>query len=565
MRKIIFLVLSVFAIHANAQKINRVKDINTGSDPSSPVILAALPNGDILFSAYDAINGRELWVSDGTSQGTKIVKDINPGSKSGYLYKSAIYLNGKLYFTGDDGVHGTELWVSDGTTGGTKMLLDIYPGKDTGLSANTWFKYYNNKVYFNGISSVGEELWETDGTPSGTLLVKDMNPGSGDSYVTALTIANGKMFFLASDGNSGHEVWTSDGTDNGTKMIVDFYPGALSGASGHTMIEYNGKVYFAGQNPGSTGIELCSTDGTAQGTKVVKNINAASNSEPERFMVVNGKLLFTAKTSTLGKELWVTDGTENGTKLLKNIYPGASSADPAPLGILNNKLIFRADDGTHGNELWITDGTSNGTKLLYDINTGSGDGSKYTVSSSYSTLLQRLTVNNVYNGVMYLNGDDGTNGSELWRTDGTDTGTYMVEDVGDIPNNATSSELDFIFVDSNNVWLAMTDGAIGKELFLHRAKVSTTPQSIGGITAERRATLYPNPNNGTFSLNINNPSFLNGLVRVYDITGREVYSQGLERGQSQTTISLNNIATGIYKVLIELDRHVEVHTVSISK
>ena len=33
-----------------------------------------------------------------------------------------------LFFTADDGTNGRELWISDGTTAGTVMLKDINPG-----------------------------------------------------------------------------------------------------------------------------------------------------------------------------------------------------------------------------------------------------------------------------------------------------------------------------------------------------------------------------------------------------------------------------------------------------
>ena len=37
-------------------------------------------NGTLFFTAFDGVNGSELWKSDGTEAGTVLVKDIAPGS-----------------------------------------------------------------------------------------------------------------------------------------------------------------------------------------------------------------------------------------------------------------------------------------------------------------------------------------------------------------------------------------------------------------------------------------------------------------------------------------------------
>ena len=78
----------------------------------------------------------KLWKSDGTDAGTSLIyawptfTSINngpnicsdQGSAFNYCMDGTTNL---LYFNGYDATNGNELWVSDGTTAGTKMLKNI--------------------------------------------------------------------------------------------------------------------------------------------------------------------------------------------------------------------------------------------------------------------------------------------------------------------------------------------------------------------------------------------------------------------------------------------------------
>lgn len=79
-------------------------------------------NGKAYFFAEDDTHGLELWVSDGTEQGTHMVIDVNATSESSILYHTPNLMsikvsiltvaNNKLYFIANDGIHGYELWQS---------------------------------------------------------------------------------------------------------------------------------------------------------------------------------------------------------------------------------------------------------------------------------------------------------------------------------------------------------------------------------------------------------------------------------------------------------------------
>ena len=87
-------------------------DICPGWDSSYPVKLIIM-DGVLYFFAYDGLNGRELWRTNGTIEGTYMVKDINPtGSSILSSDMDVIVFNNSLYFKADNGLNGSELWLS---------------------------------------------------------------------------------------------------------------------------------------------------------------------------------------------------------------------------------------------------------------------------------------------------------------------------------------------------------------------------------------------------------------------------------------------------------------------
>ena len=98
---------------------------------------------------------------------------------------------------------------------------------------------------------------------------------------------------------------------------------------------------------------------------------------PRHNITYNGNVYFTAWKSALGREIYKTDGTS--ITLLKDIMPGNPEGGPFTSGplsfyVYNGELYFTADDGTNGRELWKTDGTSAGTVMVDDVAAGSADG-----------------------------------------------------------------------------------------------------------------------------------------------------------------------------------------------
>ncbi len=159
--------------------------------------------------------------------------------------------------------------------------------------------------------------------------------------------------------------------------------------------------------------------------QLIKDINPGSGSSaPWRFIQMNDVLYYAANDGVNGSELWRTDATEAGTYMVKNIGSGELDLCQSTSGcgeesiVMNNILYFKASDAVHGAELWRSDGTDAGTHMLKDINPGIGDCTNSYMNGQYFAVL---------NDILYFAADEGDN-VELWRSDGTEAGTYIVKD-----------------------------------------------------------------------------------------------------------------------------------------
>ena len=106
-------------------------------------------------------------------------------------------------FQATDAVNGTELWITDGTDAGTMLLKDIYAGATNSTPGN-FFRLADGKVLFAATDAVsGRELWVTDGTAAGTTLFKDINPLAASSGARSIGLSNGGLLLRADDGVNG--------------------------------------------------------------------------------------------------------------------------------------------------------------------------------------------------------------------------------------------------------------------------------------------------------------------------------------------------------------------------
>jgi ELWxxDGT repeat protein len=430
----------------------------------------------LIFSGFDATNGHELWHSNGTPNGTVINRNINPAAEPSHPRDFFNLGNNLLYFTANTPATGRELWVmnSEFSTAPYNQTLD---GFDSYFSVAgdipIELTQMGSSIYFIGSDEpTGKEIYKTDGA-GGFQLVANVAPGSLSSDPNSLRVmpvVNGDimenyLFFVANNNSIGSELYRTNGTT--IELMRDISPDSSSPAE----LTVAGSRLFFSADAGA-GRALYRSNGLTGGTTntaVVTNSIAGSNPENlTPFDADEAKLIFTA-TNTAGRlglyfaflqgdvnsipiadfgvgstvsnfvvdygdpgtlddnvvyflvngsELWVTDGIdEGGTYRIKNFQEGSASSFPSNFAVLSgNTAYFAADNGLNGQELWKSNGTSAGTTMVQDIQAG--------VASSSPT---HITASGAH---VYFSAAQGGN-RELWMTDGTEGGTQMVRTASD--------------------------------------------------------------------------------------------------------------------------------------
>lgn len=264
----------------------------------APRYLQAL-KGQLIFTAYMPDEGEELWISDGTTAGTKLLRDINAGNDSSGI-RIFDQTGDTLYFSALDGVHGEELWLTDGTLAGTRMVADIFAGPSSGAPID--FKKVGDTVFFSADSfGHGRELWKSDGTTAGTVLVRDLN-SDFSSYPTDLTELNGELYFTAN-----YRLFKTDGTYDGTVLLKDFSDPTFPSVPRYLQT-IGGELYFVA-NDRITGNDLWKTNGSVNGT-----VRITDTAEITSDFTVNGdKIIFVSDDRRFGKELFHVAITRPGT------------------------------------------------------------------------------------------------------------------------------------------------------------------------------------------------------------------------------------------------------------
>ena len=369
---------------------------------------------------------------------------------------------GLTYFTTQTMFHAQTLWRTDGTQAGTFPVFGDAPY--SGMN-DVWIQEgIGNHLYFNvrALDALRPvELWASDGSKEGTHFV---HTGESTSFVP---YGDGAVF--VSNNGEHAVVYATDGTQAGTRELL-----TLPGESdiGPISVTAQGRMFVVASHtdPNSPVLEPLSSvwvidQEGVEPRLLTPTVGPTLNRTINGIAVVGESLYFTGTTDHLGNELWMTDGTAAGTRIVAEDTPGDWGYNLDILGTLGEQVLFRGGTpqtyqslwafgpgsnaavnltgAARGNvnfydsmqindqifvildgELWKSDGTVTGTQKIAGTNLVPG----LSTTPYFRTMFRR-------DDSMLLLGLDSEHGSELWFSDGTTEGTQLLKDINVGPEN----------------------------------------------------------------------------------------------------------------------------------
>jgi len=395
----VFIQLS-FISTAPAQLANLLKDIHPTNDSfrSDPRFLASIGEATV-FTAHDPQLGRELWVTNGTPEGTRPSPVLCSGDCSSDwavigIAGDHLYLIQRLpepsFFHWNLVLVDTtsEITSSGGGSG--------YPSSVGPLSGYRPAAALGARILFSAQYNLGGQVAlffheDNPDLPGGVSALPFISPGFG-----LLTVGENVLLF-GYGMNGVPELWRSDGTPAGTMRVSELPAGDI-GAS----IELDDEsMFFVLSRFG--GDELWVSDGTASGTRALTS--AGSMTSITQLVAGTEQVYFFAASPTYGQELWRTDGSPDGTvKVTDFAYaePFGVIGYQSPLVVESDRAFFFATDGESEIALWRASGGPATAQRVIDVS-GPFEGlDKWLVAAGER--------------VFFLREDPGS-GQEVWSTE----------------------------------------------------------------------------------------------------------------------------------------------------
>ena len=387
--------------------------------------------------------------------------------------------NNKLYFEGESDIFDTALYAFNSETLTTEKIFDIH------------FFGMQDMIEFQGSLFIltrldnGLNLVKSNGNTGDMEVIYFLHNGSEFTSANNMTVTEDKLYFWTTDSDVSYALYVSDGTQAGTTRLstafdeISFYDYKDKKA----FIGHQGKLYFRGQlEEGPTNAaELYVSDGTIEGTQKIE-VTEGESSKPEYFVEYQDQIYVKVFKSFFFPNQAMYVITEN------------DEAIPA----LDNSEVEYNLDGFHLTE---------------------------------------------HDGLLFYGANNSDNGFEVWKSDGNESNTEMIEDINvgeedSNPTQLTSAE--------TNLFFFAQDPNSGRELYVYSLlDVSSDQLSILDI----ELSISPNPASNRITIRLNSNGNLDTKYYIISSDGSLVRNGNLN--STEMTLDVSDLSNGIYYLSLE--------------
>ena len=303
-------------------------------------LFAPAAPGLLLVASVDAPAAAQLVRTDGTVAGTRVLAAF-PVSGTDLAW-SLTTAGTRVFMQSRSG----PLWVSDGTTAGTRQVASVTDAKPGMLG-------FKGGIAFVGSQTAGSpaSVWWTDGTSTGTRSLTSLN-----GTVLELGQLGNRLYWVQSDATYGQELWESDGTAQRTRRLTNlpnpkafvenphlYHHRLLLQASGLWMLDLSdgsGTHGWWTLKPGQTS------------PRRWKNCpgGCPSRIDVERVVSLGKRVVYFGGAGAAANATFSSDGTPAGTRKL----PVTGGETPLSLWTLAEDKLFLFS----ATNLWVTDGVT---------------------------------------------------------------------------------------------------------------------------------------------------------------------------------------------------------------
>ncbi len=300
----------------------------------------------VFFVAHSEEHGSELFVTDGTAEGTKIHFESRPGPDSYYITDlqrvgSHVVFQVQVAIPEEESLT-SELWITncENTTrvDNSKSFIDAVDGSWTELDGELYFLTDTEDPDLAKITNIGGG--------KGTYEIVNDLPDGDFTYEGRMAIAGDTLFF-----SRNRELWMRNQIVGEPRLVMPFELLGVGDFNGFGVV--SGGVVFQADDGSGDRMRLHFSDGTTDGT-----VPIFDSSPSEKFTTLHAITTVGGQTFfNIGSELHVTDGTESGTKFVRSLLtPPVDSSGIVQTRVIDGKHVAVLRDGTENRVITSTDG-----------------------------------------------------------------------------------------------------------------------------------------------------------------------------------------------------------------